>query len=87
MDGIKYGSFVSKIENDLVSYTFKGFTINVKHPSEFPPNMYEDQKGYIHFKTKDFHVWHKIVFNSDKALEYLNFLITCFKWDFLNNQT
>jgi len=23
--------------------------------------MYEDQKGYIHFKTNDLHDWHKIV--------------------------
>ena len=38
------------------------------------PMIYFDQNRYIHFETKNFHVWSKILMNENEAKEHMDFL-------------
>jgi len=38
------------------------------------PKVYLDQNNYIHFETKNFHVWSKILLTENEATDLMKFL-------------
>ena len=54
-------------------YKYKNFQIDVKNEDDLPM-IYFDQNNYIHFETKNFHVWSKILLNEEEAKEHMEFL-------------
>ena len=55
------------IKNTYTSeYTYKNFKIFADLKYE-RPNVYIDQNKYIHFETKNFHLWSKILFKPSVA--------------------
>ena len=54
-------------------YKCKNFQMDVKNEADLPM-IYYDQDKYIHFETKKFHVWSKILMSKTEAEEHMGFL-------------